>query len=36
MGKKYEMITLSKYFEEYDTKCVNLSEKEIEKRVEKR
>ena len=35
MKKVYEMVTLKKYIDTYDVKCVNPTEKEIEKRVEK-
>ena len=35
MRNDYEMVTLASYVERYAAKCVDLTEKEIEKQVEK-
>ena len=35
MKKIYEMVTLKKYLDTYDVKCVNPTEKEIEKQIER-
>ena len=33
--KNYELVTLASYLETYEVKCEDLSEKKIEKEVEK-